>query len=169
MLCPSILLPLKPGTTIVDSMLRVVQPGVYRLMLRYFDLTPGATAVVFAAYSNEFRVFSAQTDSVKLGEEFALKLGNHATLQGMDLTIVFRDVIEDSRCPEGAVCVWEGNAKIVLGVNQTAIALNTTLEPKQVSYSAFVIRLLSLYPYPKFGQQIKKEDYVAALIVTGKR
>lgn len=168
LMCPSILLPLKPGTTISDSVLRVAQPGLYRLMLRYSDLRR-ASAVLFAAYSNEFWVLSTQSDSAKLNEMFGLKFGQRVVLQGTDLTLVFKDVTEDSRCPEGVVCVWEGNARILLGVNQTTMALNTTLEPKQTLYSAYVIQFLSLQPYPQFGQQLKKEEYVAALVVTGKR
>jgi len=167
--CPSILLPLKPGATMSDSLVWIAQPGVYRLMLRYSDLTPGISPAVFAVYSNEFKVLSTQTDSTKLGEEFGLKFGDKVTLRGTDLTLAFKDVTEDSRCPEGAVCVWAGNARILLGVNQTAIALNTTLEPKQASYSSYVIQLLGLYPYPKVDRQIKKEEYIAALIVTVKR
>ena len=49
MMCPSVLLPLKPGGAMIDSVVRILQPGVYRLMLRYFDLTPGTTSVVYAA------------------------------------------------------------------------------------------------------------------------
>ncbi|MDP2885377.1 MAG: hypothetical protein Q8P51_10200 [Ignavibacteria bacterium] len=168
LMCPSILLPLKPGTTISDSVLRIAQPGLYRLMLRYSD-PRRASAVLFAAYSNEFWVLSTQSDSAKLNEMFGLKFGQRVVLQGTDLTLTFKDVTEDSRCPEGVVCVWQGNARILLGVNQTAMALNTTLEPKQALYSAYVIQFLSLQPYPKLGQQIKKEEYVAALVVTGRR
>ena len=169
MMCPSVLLPLKPGGAMIDSVVRILQPGVYRLMLRYFDLTPGTTSVVYAATSNEFRVFSTRTDSIKVGDEFGLIFGGKVTLQGTDLTLSFKDVTEDSRCPEGAVCVWAGNARILLGVNQTAIALNTTLEPKQAFYSSYVIQLLGLYPYPRFDRQTKKEEYIAAMIVTVKR
>jgi hypothetical protein len=138
-------------------------------MLRYFDVTPGATGAVYTAISNEFKVLSTQTDNVKIGEEFGLKFGDKVTLQGTNLTLAFKDVTEDSRCPEGAVCVWEGNARILLGVDQTAIALNTTLEPKQVIYSSYVIQLLGLYPYPRIDKLPKKEEYIAALIVTVKR
>lgn len=168
MMCPSILLPLKPGATMVDSAVRIMQPGVYRLMLRYFDLTP-TTSVVYVVTSNEFRVFSTRTDSIKVGDEFGLVFGGKVTLQGTDLTLSFKDVTEDSRCAEGAVCVWEGNARVLMGINQTSIALNTTLEPKLAIYSTYVIQLLGLYPYPRFDKQIKKEEYVAALLVTVKR
>jgi hypothetical protein len=168
LMCPSVLLPLKPGETISDSVIRIAEPGTYRLMLRYFD-PRRASAMLFEAYSDEFLVFSAPADSAKLNEIFALKFGKQVKVQGADLTLTFKDVTEDSRCPEGVVCVWEGNARIVLGINQTVVTLNTTLAPKQTSYSAYAIQLLSLQPYPRYDQYIRKEDYVAALVVTGKR
>jgi hypothetical protein len=168
LMCPSVLLPLKPGGTISDSVIRIEEPGTYRLMLRYFD-PRRASAMLFEAYSDEFLVLSAPADSVKLNEMFALKFGKRVTVQGTDLTLTFKDVTEDSRCPRGVVCVWAGNARIVLDANRTMIALNTTVEPKQMSYSAYVIQLLSLQPYPRYDQHIGKEEYVAALIVTGKR
>lgn len=56
--CLSIPPPLKPGAMITDSVLQILLPGVYRMMLRYWTDTSSASAVVFAAYSNEFTIVS---------------------------------------------------------------------------------------------------------------
>ncbi len=101
-----------------------------------------------------------------LEEEFELKYGQSVILKNESLTIKFKSIAEDSRCPTGAVCVWEGNARIVIEVSQTEVELNTTLEPKQASYLAYIIQLLAVNPYPKLNEQLKHEDYSIKLIVT---
>jgi hypothetical protein len=166
LMCPSSLLPMKPGQRIVDSLIRLEQPGLYRLLLRYWTNTPQGSTLAFQTTSNEFNVVGTRRDTIRIGEEFVLRFGERVSLQNTDLTLVFQDVTEDSRCPEGVVCVWAGNARILLGVNQTTVALNTTLDPKQASSGLYMIRLNSLSPYPMIGRTIRKEEYVASLAVT---
>ena len=50
-----------------------------------------------------------QKDS--LGQEFSLRIGRKVTLRDTELKIRFVSVIEDSRCPKGVNCVWQGNAR----------------------------------------------------------
>ena len=104
----------------------------------------------------------------KIGEEFELKYGQSTQIQGQNLSIKFKNVAEDSRCPKGAFCVWEGNAKIVLQVAQQDTSVNTSLEPREITYSrypTYTIRLVSVSPYPNMSEQIKLEDYTIKLIV----
>jgi hypothetical protein len=164
-MCPTIIHPMKPGERIVDSVIHIAQPGVYRLLLRYTTAPPTGEARHFETYSNEFTVFSGRRDSARIGEEFSLRFGERTTLRGTDLTLVFQDVTEDSRCPEGAVCVWAGNATILLGVNQSAVKLCTSVEPRQVMIGNFTVRLNSLSPYPMVDRRVEMKEYVAALIV----
>jgi len=166
LMCPTVLLPLKPGQRIVDSVLRIGQPGLYRLMLRYWTKTSQGTTPLFETYSNEFNIVGIRRDTIRLGEEFVLRFGERAALPDTNVTLVFQDVTEDSRCPDGVLCVWEGNARILLGVNQSTVALNTTLDPKKASVGRYVIRLNSLSPYPMIERRIQKKEYAAALVVT---
>jgi hypothetical protein len=48
----------------------------------------------------------------RLGEEFRLALGESLPLENTPYSLVFSRVIEDSRCPSGVSCVWEGNARV---------------------------------------------------------
>lgn len=166
LMCPTVIHPMKPGERIVDSVIQISKPGLYRLMLRYMTASSAGSTRQYEAYSNEFNVVGERRDSVKLGEEFVLRLGERVTVRATDLTLEFQDVTEDSRCPDGAVCIWAGNGRIVLGVNQSAVKLNTTLEPKQLIVGSYLIRLNSLSPYPMIERRIRKEEYVAALVVT---
>jgi hypothetical protein len=100
-----------------------------------------------------------------LGNEFELNFGQSETIQNYLITIKFKNVIEDSRCPEGAVCVWEGNAKIDIEISQNNFILNTALEPKEIEYNGLKVQLISVYPYPKLNEQIEIEDYKIKLIV----
>jgi len=166
LMCPTIIHPMKPGERIADSVIQIPRPGLYRLMLRYMTAGRDGIARHFESYSNEFNIVGLRRDSARLDEEFALRLGEQISLSGTDLTLVFQDVTEDSRCPDGAVCVWAGNGRIQLGVNQSTVKLNTTLEPKQIIFGNYAIRLNSLSPYPVIDRRMRKEEYVAALVVT---
>lgn len=110
--------------------------------------------------------FSTNPVDPKLGEQFDLKLGQQVTVQNEGLTIKFKTVVNDSRCPEGAQCIWAGNAKVTIVVSEIDIALNTNSDPKQTPYSNYTLRLITLSPYPKLNQKINPQDYVAKLIVT---
>jgi hypothetical protein len=111
------------------------------------------------------------TTGQEIGQEFTLRYGQSTQIQSHDIfSIKFLNVVEDSRCPKGAVCVWEGNAKIILQIAEQDSSVNTTLLPKEAIYKGregieYTIRLVSVSPYPNVGEQVKLEDYYITLIV----
>src|ERR1043165_4522604 len=110
-------------------------------------------------------------NKVDLGKEFVISNGQEVTIRGEKLRIVFRSVTGDSRCPNGVTCVWAGNAAIKVEVSKKnksfeGATLNTTLEPKEIVYKGFKIKLVSLNPHPTTGVQIDPKDYSATMIVT---
>jgi hypothetical protein len=115
---------------------------------------------------------SAPADArIGLGEEFSIKTGQEVVLKEEKLRIMFRSVSQDSRCPTGVVCGWAGNGEVLLQVvrknkRQVVTKLNTLLEPKEIAYKGFKIRLVALNPYPKVDEPIEQKDYEATLIVT---
>jgi len=112
-------------------------------------------------------IFScAESQDPKLGEEFDLAYGQFTQIHAEDISIKFLDVAGDSRCPTGVVCVWEGNAEIILLVNSDTLSINTTLEPKIIDYKPYTVELISVLPYPKWNEQIALEDYLIRLMVT---
>ncbi len=105
------------------------------------------------------------------GSEFQLRTGATAVLSGQALRITFEAVTEDSRCPAGAECVWEGNARVQLivaarGGPSRSVGLNTTLEPRQTDISGFTLRLVKLDPVPVLDAPLRQAQYVATLMVT---
>lgn len=108
---------------------------------------------------------------VQTNRQFDLKSGQEASVQGTSLSVRFQNVGDDSRCPSDVVCVWAGNAVVRLSLMSTQApsieaALNTTLDPKHVTYGGYTVRLVDLKPVPKSGTKIPDADYVATLEVT---
>jgi hypothetical protein len=115
---------------------------------------------------------------VKLGEEFTLALGESVGIDRRGVIVEFKDVVEDSRCPMNARCIWEGNARIVIQVSEfTAgrpagtydvaegkIELNTSTRfITREKISDFVIELRRLEPDRVAGAPTR--GYVATLFV----
>jgi hypothetical protein len=86
-----------------------------------------------------------------------------------DLLIRFNSVLEDSRCPTGAQCAWEGNAEILLelsGGDLETVHLNTGLQfPRTEVYNGYVITLEDLKPHPTEGVAVHESDYTAVLSI----
>ena len=107
----------------------------------------------------------------KLNQEFKIRFGESVSIGNKGLKISFSDVAEDSRCPQGVQCIWAGNGKVILKVRKSRkpsaeMSLNTTFDTKQDVYQGYEVKLVSLNPYPKKDHNIKKEEYVATLVVS---
>ena len=64
-------------------------------------------------------------DSADTPEEPAvvvLQEGQRITLPAFEATLTFVDKTEDSRCPANVVCIWEGQAKILLEITRSGQA-----------------------------------------------
>ncbi len=107
--------------------------------------------------------------TAKIGE-ITIANFNSGELPGEGLIIQIDSVLEDSRCPEGATCIWEGNGKVQITIQAKnsepkTIELNTTLKPQVEFYENYAITLVALAPYPKLNHPIKQEDYQITLAV----
>lgn len=84
------------------------------------------------------------------------------------LAVKFVAVVEDSRCPKDAVCVWAGNAKIKLEVRKgrgawKSVELNTNAGPSAATIDGYEIKLVGLDPYPGSGGSGEKPAYTAKI------
>jgi len=116
---------------------------------------------------------SRNAEVIRLGQEFGLKIDQEALIEGEDLAVRFEKALEDSRCPEDAVCVWAGNAKIRLKLSKqkqapATVELNTYIGAKSSSYLNYEIKLVTLKPLPKADKAVQPNEYIATLIVTKK-
>ncbi len=128
--------------------------------------------LVCLSYTSVFIAFTGCDDTVSAGlsEEFYISPGQQAEIKDSGLEITFNRVIEDSRCPKGAECVWEGNGRVEISVRNKGSAdeikeLNTTLDPRQSDAGGFKIHLLDLQPYPEIEKKISPDSYRIRLVV----
>jgi hypothetical protein len=136
-------------------------------MLRRLSILTATLSLVLATGAS---VLAAPTSS--LGKEFTVRVGQTVTIAGEQLSLTFTRVTEDSRCPSGVVCVWEGNAQIAVTVSKSAnepvtLLLNTNPSfPTTATYLDYTVTLVELKPYPRSTRPIPESRYRADLLVT---
>ncbi|MEH2457784.1 hypothetical protein [Nostoc sp.] len=118
------------------------------------------------------------TDRVEttLDTQFHLKYGQVAYIQTEGIKIKFSEVIEDSRCPSNVTCIWEGQVIVGLDIIKNGRKFSTlklTLLPGRdvsatQSLEKYTVILREVLPYPKNGQRIVTEDYIAKIVVAKK-
>jgi len=87
-----------------------------------------------------------------------------------EITIKFLSVEEDSRCPDGAACVWAGNAKVKVKIgyrkgDAKIFEMNTNMGPKGDQFGGWAIDLTSLTPAKRAGAKTRL-PYTATFSVT---
>lgn len=86
-------------------------------------------------------------------------------------TLSFEDLLQESRCPIGVTCFWEGDGVIQLGIapdsgDAQSFELHTHSSfGSAVEYDGYIFALLELDPYPVVDVLPVPEDYVATLSV----
>lgn len=100
-----------------------------------------------------------------------IKVGQEKKVEGGDLRIAFDRVAEDSRCPEGAQCIRQGNARVRLAAwnrrgECVEFDLNTGEGPSEYSFGEYAIRLADLSPRPSVKREIRRGDYRVTLVVS---
>lgn len=75
--------------------------------------------------------------------------------------------INDSRCPEGVVCIWQGEVTVkgkwTAYNEQTLVELHSVLKDQEKQPEGYTIQIVDAKPYPKFGTESKPEDLVITL------
>ena len=115
---------------------------------------------------------------VQVAVPFEIALGEASVLEPEGLQIEFESVKNDSRCPQDAVCVWEGMAEIQLRLTAahgestpfhlTIPGLVSTpyTSGNAVEQYGYQLKLLQLSPYPHVDQPQPPDDgYRAMLLV----
>ena len=103
--------------------------------------------------------------------EVTLAVGESRAVGNTALHARFLGILEDSRCPVDATCVWEGNAaaEIQLSVGDqpaTTARINTSLEPRSVDFGAVSFTVVELTPVPRQTAPIESADYRITLRFT---
>jgi len=103
--------------------------------------------------------------TVDLGQEFSLHIGESASIKGEELKVEFLEISEDSRCPTGVVCVWEGrvsgHVEITYRESIHSVVLTepgSTSWPSEITFEGYKITY-QVEPYPQVDTEIAKEEY----------
>ena len=95
----------------------------------------------------------------KIDEITEIRLGEIAYYPQYDLSLSIEN-INDSRCPTGAMCVWEGNASVQFHLTSKNGEYNFALDThqgqafkKDTIIEGMRYQLMDVLPYPVFGEQ----------------
>jgi len=108
--------------------------------------------------------------AAKRAETVRVQVNHEKRVPVARMSIRFVELVEDSRCPADANCVWAGNAKIKIRVSKNGKSEDLTLDtngPKQYVTTAdgYSVKLVGLTPSPKSNIRINRNGYVATLEV----
>lgn len=103
-------------------------------------------------------------------EKVTLRHGQQKTAARGDLKIKFISVVEDSRCPVGANCVWAGNAQIQVKITDRQgrskiSVINSTTGPLGDQFGGYAINLTSLTPVPTVDGKPTLSRYTATFSI----
>jgi hypothetical protein len=103
--------------------------------------------------------------AAKRAETLRVQINKEKKFPKARLSIRFVELVEDSRCPADAQCVWAGNAKIKIRVTMNGrshdISLDTNGQHQAATAEGYSIKLLSLTPAPRSNIRIDRNGYVA--------
>ncbi len=99
-----------------------------------------------------------------------LKIGDGKFAITPTVSISLDSILNDSRCPINANCIWAGNAeaRFVFFESGNSIKFNLTIagdSGTETEIQGYHIKLLQLNPYPSASVITKQEDYQAEVLI----
>lgn len=128
---------------------------------------------IFLFASFAFSFFSCVTDS-NLFPEHSIDLKKNDSITAAikfkeslkineEFSISFIGVNADSRCPVDVICVWAGDAEIVLQITKQNFdknfILHSYLFPRSVVLDNYEIELINVFPKRKSNVKLEQTDY----------
>lgn len=95
--------------------------------------------------------------SAALPREVRMGVDDRAELPG-DATLTYLGVIEDSRCPADAMCVWQGHVIVEFRLNDDRFRVVYEGESKRVIVADFEVEVHDVQPYPLASQPYDPAD-----------
>lgn len=109
----------------------------------------------------------SQAQAVDAGTEFTLAQGATASVKAADVKLRFVSVIEDSRCPRDTTCVWAGEVRVQLEIQEPSRAESPVevLLGSSSIVGAYRVTLVRVEPEPVSTSRISPQDYRVTLVI----
>jgi hypothetical protein len=125
---------------------------------------------IFATCENENPSNSPLKKPLVLADSVYIQYQDTLFIEGENAWISFDSLLDDSRCPVGIICVWEGNAKIGFslgkGTQKVEFSLNTYKSfLNDTTIWDYSISLLDVLPFPHRDSSYTPSDYSAKILV----
>ena len=111
-----------------------------------------------------------QDYDVKIEEAFELKMEVEATIQERSLSVKVTDVLEDSRCPELAICAWEGQIRLVIEITDNQITSTKEIiyrvgKDLPLEFGDYIFSLIQVTPDNQIDEVIELNDYTFTFFI----
>ncbi len=100
----------------------------------------------------------------RIDEEAVFRKGTEYCASNASLRFSISN-IQDSRCPEGVVCVWQGEVNVILNVynySESEVVLKSVHQPSD-TVGVYVFSLVQVDPYPRYKHPVETDDYRVTL------
>jgi len=114
--------------------------------------------------------------NTRLNENFVLRVGQTGILTDSpdQFGITFWNMKQDSRCPQGVVCVWAGEVRVEITFQENGVLRPPILEltttpndPKHtIAVENYHVELVNVEPPNVVGKPIARDEYAATFRVT---
>lgn len=144
---------------LISSLINITMKKVVFLLL--------ATTILAASCKEDSNTNPLTINSVN-------KIRFQETLSDGNISIKFLEVVNDSRCPANANCVWLGNAEIKFELMENNESIPFELFANAISQlgmsndtiiSDYSIEVITLEPYPETSDEIPPSTYFAEILV----
>ena len=105
---------------------------------------------------------------LRIGTEFTFQINKAYTSEDGKFTLKITE-IGDSRCPEGVVCIWQGEVTVkgewTENNSKSTFELHSVLTDQQKQPEGYTLKLVDARPYPTYGDDSKPEDLLVTLLI----
>ena len=106
-----------------------------------------------------------------LGRKFELRVGQTVSIEGEQIMLKFVEAVNDSRCPDSATCIWQGEVTCLIEITYLGSTYTKTLtqpglsaEPSRDIFQGYSIAF-NVLPYPSLEREIKANEYRLELVI----
>lgn len=138
------------------------------------------TIPFFALFALLFLMSCNKDDdqSVDINEAFELDYRATKEFEDGNLSITFENLVEESRCPADAICIWEGRAVVEIKVQEEEevamyiLATSNSMNGDSLltfQHNNYEVKLLGVWPFPGVlpgPGPVTNEDYNVELKIT---